>query len=414
MRPAVAARSASRLAALRHRNFRLLWTGQLVSFSGSMMQNAAILWHVALLVPPERKGLALGAVGLVRLVPIVVLGPVSGVVADARDRRRLMIATQLAMAAVAAALAACAFGGLAAVWPIYLLAGLGAAAGAFDGPARQSLVPNLVPPADLANAIGLNTVVAQAASVAGPSLAGVVIAGLGVGWAYALNALSFLAVLAALLLMRDVPRPAAGSPTISLRALADGLRFVFRSPLLRSTMLLDGFATFFSSATALLPIFAQDVLSVGARGYGWLYAAPSVGALVASGAMVRWVDRLERRGRVLLWAVAAYGGATVVFGLSRRFWLTFLCLAGTGAADTVSLVLRHLIRQVETPDHLRGRVVGVGLVFFQGAPQLGELESGVAAHWLGAPPAVVLGGAGCLAATAWIAARTPALRRYRY
>jgi MFS family permease len=384
--PVDAARPASSLVALQHRNFRLLWAGQLVSFSGSMMQAAAILWHVALLVPPERKGLALGLVGLVRLVPIVVLGPMSGVLADARDRRRLMLVTQTAMGLIATALAVLAFGGVEVVWPIYLLAGLGAAAGSFDGPARQSLVPNLVPPEHLPNAIGLMTIMSQSASVIGPSLGGIVIALLGVGWAYALNAASFLAVLAALLLMRDVAPRAAGTATdISRRALIEGLRFVFASPLIRSTLLLDGFATFFSSATALL----------------------------ASGIMVRLVDRIAHRGRVLLWAVAAYGTATVAFGLSGAFWLTFLCLAGSGAADTVSLVLRHIIRQVETPDHLRGRVVGVSMVFFMGAPQLGELEAGVVADWVGAPLSVVIGGLGCLAATAWIALRTPALRHYR-
>lgn len=404
----------SSFVALRHRNFRLLWAGQLVSFSGSTMQTAAILWHVALLVPPGRKGLALGMVGLVRLVPIVVLGPMSGVIADARERRLVMLVTQSAMALVAGTLAVLTARGLEVVWPIYVLAGLGAAAGSFDAPARQSLVPNLVPAEHLPNAIGLMTIMSQSASVIGPSLGGVVIALLGVGWAYGLNALSFLAVLAALLLMRDVPgRSRDTAPEIGRRALVEGLRFVFRSPLIRGALLLDGAATFFSSATALLPIFAQDVLDVGARGYGWLYAAPSIGALAASAAMVRLVDRVERRGRLLLWAVAVYGVATVVFGLSRAFWLTFLCLAASGAADTVSMVFRHVIRQVETPDHLRGRVAGVSMVVFQGAPQLGELEAGVVAQWVGAPLSVVVGGLGSLAATAWIARTTPALRHYR-
>lgn len=414
MPPVVASPRPSSFVALRHRNFRLLWAGQLVSFSGSTMQTAAILWHVALLVPPGQKGLALGFVGLVRLVPIVVLAPMSGVIADARERRRVMLVTQSAMALVATTLAVLTFRGLDVVWPIYVLAGLGAAAGSFDAPARQSLVSNLVPLEHLPNAIGLMSIVSQSASVIGPSLGGVVIALLGVGGAYALNALSFLAVLTALLLMRDVPpRPAGTAAEISRRAVLEGLRFAFGSPLIRSTTLLDAFATFFSSATALLPIFAQDVLVVGPRGYGWLYAAPAIGALVASAAMVRLVDRIERRGRVLLWAVAVYGIATVVFGLSRTFWLTFLCLAGSGAADTVSLVFRQVIRQLETPDHLRGRVVGVVVTFSQGAPQLGEAEAGLVAHWLGAPLSVVLGGLGCLVATAGVALSTPALRHYR-
>ncbi len=404
----------SSLVALRHRNFRLLWIGQLVSFSGTMMQSAAILWHVSLLVPEDRKALALGLVGLVRIVPIVVFSLVSGVVADVLDRRKLMLATQTIMAVFAAILALLTFHGLHAVWPIYLLAALGSAAGAFDGPARQSLIPNLVPRHHLANAISLNTIMAQIASVAGPSLAGVVIALLGVGWAYLFNAVSFLVVIAALLLMRHVKAAGGGQPTeISLHAALEGLRFVFSADLIRATMLLDFFATFFSSATALLPIFAQDILRVGAHGYGWLYAAPSVGALAASAGMVHAVDRMERRGHVLLWAVCAYGAATVVFGVSRNFWLTFACLALTGAADTVSMVLRNLIRQLMTPDRLRGRMTSVNMVFFMGGPQLGELEAGLVANWFGAALSVVSGGLGCLVATAVIAVATPALRRYR-
>jgi MFS family permease len=178
-------------------------------------------------------------------------------------------------------------------------------------------------------------------------------------------------------------------------------------------MLLDFFATFFSSATALLPIFAQDILAVGARGYGWLYAAPAAGALVTSAAMVPLTERIEHRGRALLWAVIGYGLATVVFGFSRSFWLTFFCLAMTGATDTVSMIIRNIIRQLETPDRLRGRMTGVNMVFFQGGPQLGELEAGAVANWLGAPFSVISGGVGCLLCTAWVAAVTPALRHYR-
>jgi MFS family permease len=178
-------------------------------------------------------------------------------------------------------------------------------------------------------------------------------------------------------------------------------------------MLLDFFATFFASATALLPIYAQDILHVGPAGYGWLYAAPSVGAVATGAFMVRLVDRIDRRGPVLLWAVAGFGLATIGFGLSRSFMLTFLCLALTGAADTVSMVLRNIIRQLSTPDRLRGRMTSVNMIFFMGGPQLGELEAGLVAQGFGAPISVVTGGLGCLAATGWIAWKTPALRRYR-
>jgi MFS family permease len=408
----------SPFAALRHRNFRLLWTGQLVSVSGSSMQTAAILWHVALVAPPGRKAIALGFVGLARVLPIVGFSLLSGLVADVFDRRRVMLVTQSLMALLAVALAVLAMSGLRTPWPIYVVAALSSAAGAFDGPARHALIPNLVPREHLANAISLNTIMFQVASVVGPSLAGIVVAIGGVAAAYWSNAGSFLFVIAALLAMRDVrgkgsAEPAQAPGEMSLAAALEGIRFVFSQPLIRSSMLLDFFATFFSSATALLPIFAQDILGVGAHGYGWLYAAPSIGALIASTAMVRLVDRIDRRGVVLLWAVAGYGLATVAFGASRSFWVMFVCLALTGLADTVSMVFRNVIRQLETPDHLRGRMVGVNMVFFMGGPQLGELEAGLVANWLGAPFSVISGGIGCLLATGAIAARTPALRSYR-
>jgi len=242
-----------------------------------------------------------------------------------------------------------------------------------------------------------------------------VIASANVGWAYMINAISFAAVIVALLMMRDVPgRPEQhGNDAVSWQAALEGLRFVFRSPLIRSTMLLDFFATFFSSATALLPIFAQDILKVGATGYGWLYAAPAVGATMMSAAMVLLTSRINRRGPVLLWAVGLYGLATVIFGFSRSFWITFSALALTGVADTVSMVIRNIVRQLETPDRLRGRMIGVNMVFFVGGPQLGELEAGAVANWLGAPFSVISGGLGCMLAVAWLAAATPELRRYR-
>jgi MFS family permease len=257
----------------------------------------------------------------------------------------------------------------------------------------------------------------QTASVVGPSIGGLVIASTGVGWVYVVNAISFVFVIVALLMMRDMPArevSEAGSRNdVSWHAALEGLRFVFRAPLIRSTMLLDFFATFFSSATALLPIFAQDILQVGAKGYGWLYAAPAAGALLTSAAMVPMTDRIQRRGPTLLWAVAGYGLATVVFGISRSFWLTFACLALTGATDTVSMIIRNIVRQLETPDRLRGRMTGVNMVFFMGGPQLGELEAGAVANWLGAPFSVISGGVGCMIAVMWVALSTPALRRYR-
>jgi MFS family permease len=403
--------------ALRSRNFLLLWIGLGISFAGSFMQQAAILWQVSLLVAPDRKALALGMVGLVRVVPIVVFSLLSGVAADVFDRRKLMLVTQLGGVLVAAMLATVAFAGVRSVWIVYVLAALGATVGAFDPPARHALVPMLVPRVDLPNALSLNSVMAQIASVAGPALGGLIIASTQLGWTYAFNAVSFLSVVLALLMMRDVRQMDRSSgharDDISITAMREGLRFVFRAPIIRSTMLLDFFATFFSSAVTLLPIFAQDILHVGAQGYGWLYAATAVGAVTGSMAMVPLINWIDRRGRVLIWAVVSYGLATVAFGLSRSFWLTFASLAWAGASDAVSMVIRNIVRQLETPDALRGRMIGINMVFFMGGPQLGELEAGLVANLWSAPFSVLSGGVACLIATAAVVAWTPELRNYR-
>jgi MFS family permease len=407
-------RTSDAFSALRHRDFRLLWAGQLVSMAGSMMQNAALLWHVAMLVEPSQRGVALGMMGLVRVLPIIGFSLLSGVVADAFDRRRLMLITQSGMALCALGLAVLEWQGVRALWPVYTLAALSAGFGTFDGPARSSLVASLVPREHLPNAISLMTIMFQVASVAGPALGGLVIAASGVAWCYLWNAVSFVCVIAAVLAMRErgEGRTVERAP-VSWAAAREGLEFVFKTPLIRSTMLLDFFATFFASATALLPMVATDLLHVGAKGYGLLAAAPSVGAAIAGLVMAPVADRIRRRGAVLLWAVAAYGVATIGFGLSTHLGLSFAFLALTGAADNVSMVIRNVIRQLATPDRMRGRMTSVNMIFFMGGPQLGELEAGLVAQAFGVTASVVSGGVGCVLAVAWIAARTPSLRGYR-
>jgi MFS family permease len=311
------------------------------------MQQAALLWHVSLLVP-DHKGLALGLVGLVRVVPIIAFSLVSGVAADTFDRRKLMLITQIGGATVAAVLAVLAFRGLTAVWPIYALAAVSASVGAFDPPARHALVPMLVPREHLPNAISLNTVMIQAASVAGPAIGGVIIAVGNVGWAYAINSASFLCVVASLIMMRDVPgRGAAGDGARDMSIRRSG-----RHPLRlhasghRSTMLLDFFATFFSSATArCCRSSRRTCVSDRAATDGCARRRPS--GHIAAPPWCR--SRTDRRGQTLLWAVMVYGLATVVFGFSRSFWLTLACLAVSGAADA-SMIIRNIVRQLETSD----------------------------------------------------------------
>jgi MFS family permease len=400
-------------AVLRHRDFRLLWGGQAVSWAGSQMQLIAINWHVYLLAKPygeKYAAAALGAVGLVRVVPIVLCSLAGGVVADALDRRRLILATQLVMIASASLLALVTWRGLAAVWPVYLLTALSSAATAFENPARQALLPTLVPERELANAVSFGFIAFQAATVAGPLAVGLLLASVGPAAVYAVNALSFLAVVAAVVSMRADGRVASGgdggaaASAVSLESLKEGLRFVRRTPVIVQSMALDFAATFFASATALLPIFAADVLRVGPRGLGILAAAASAGAIAAGLVMARSGGSWRRPGAIVVAAVAVYGAATLAFGLSRQFWLSCLMLAAAGAADTVSTVIRQTVRQLVTPNRLRGRMTSVNMLFFMGGPQLGELEAGLLAAVVGAPLSVVVGGAGCVLA-ALVAAR---------
>ena len=396
--------------ALRHRDFRLLWLGQLVSVTGTQMQFVAINWHVYLLT---KSPLALGGVGLVRILPIIFCSLVGGVVADAVDRKRLMLATQGSMLLCAAILTVITATGLQSIWPIYALTAIASAALAFDNPARQAMLPTLVPAEDFPNAVSLGIVVFNSAMIVGPALAGVLLSIRGPALIYGINAASFVAVIVALLLLHASGRPRIGeqAPQISLSALREGLRFVWRTPIIVQTMTLDFIATFFASATALLPIFAAEILNVGARGLGFLAAAPGAGSIITGLLMARLgVNR--KQGKIVLGSVFIYGAATVAFGLSRWFWLSLLMLAVTGAADTVSTVLRQTIRQLVTPDHLRGRMTSVNMIFFMGGPQLGEMEAGVVAHLIGATLSVVTGGVGCLLAVASASLWAKELWRY--
>jgi MFS family permease len=386
-------RNHSAFSALRHRDFRLLWLGQIISVSGSQMQLVAINWHVYLLT---KSAFALGMVGLFRGLPIVACSLLGGVVADVVDRKRLMIATQSLMLISAGLLTAITLAGSKSVWPIYVLTGFSSAAVAFDIPARQALMPELVPPSDFANAVSLGLIVFNLATIVGPSIAGLLLASHGPAIVYAANAFSFLAVIFALLAMRTDGRATEGGEivtSVSLSALKEGLRFVWQTPIIVQSMTLDFVATFFASATALLPIFAEEILQVGARGLGLLAAAPAVGSVFAALIIAR-LGSFKQQGKLVIVSVAIFGLATTAFGLSRVFWFSMLMLVVTGAADTVSTVFRQTIRQLSTPNYLRGRMTSINMVFFMGGPQLGEVEAGVVATFVGAPLSVVIGGIG--------------------
>ncbi|MEN3329543.1 MAG: hypothetical protein V7638_4350 [Acidobacteriota bacterium] len=375
------------------------------------MQFVAINWHVYLLT---KSAFALGLVGLFRGVPIIVCSLAGGVVADAFDRKRAMIVTQSVMLLTAALLSAATLAGLKSVWPIYILSAFSAAAQAFDTPARQALMPTLVPEEDFPNAVSLGIIVFNIAIIVGPAIAGFILAETGPAIIYGFNALSFLAVIAAVIAMRTSGKPdlqRGRREALSFGALKEGLRFVWQTPIIVQTMTLDFAATFFASATLLLPIFAQERLHVGARGYGFLAAAPAIGSVLTALVMAR-IGSFQKQGRLVVASVAVFGVATAGFGVSTVYWLSLLMLAITGAADTVSTVLRQTIRQLVTPNHLRGRMTSINMMFFMGGPQLGELEAGSLAALIGAPLSVVVGGLGSLICAAIAAVKSKSLMEF--
>lgn len=400
--------TARAYAALRHRDYRLLWAGQALSTLGSRVQQVAIAWQVFLLTGDAFQ---LGLLGLVRFAPILLFGLFGGVVADRGDRRRTLLLSQFALFLNAAALAGLTLAGAISLPAVYALTFVSAAVGTVANPTHQALVPALVPRRDLAGAMTMNSLAFQVAAVSGPALGGFLIERVGVAAAYLLDALSFAAVAVALLSMRSRP-PSPPVTTLGFAAALEGLRFLRGSPALLGVMVLDFLATFFGAGTVLMPIFAVEILGMGAGGLGLLLAAPAAGA-VAVGVVMGVIRTPARPGVGVLLAVAAYGACLLGFGLSREPWLALAFLAGSGGADAVSMALRHTVRNLLTPDALRGRIAAAHSTFAMGGPQLGEFEAGALAAAVGAGPAVALGGVGTLVTAAVVARRVPAIASYR-
>jgi len=395
--------------ALKHRRFFFLWLGLLISIAGTQMQIWALFWHIRDLTD---QPIALGGIGLARILPVIVFSLIGGALADSANRRTIIFVTQSAAALLALSLGLFTQFGQITIWHIYAITALSAVAIAFDGPARQSLVPNLVPAQDLPNAFSLTSIAFQAGSVIGPALSGIVIAVWGQQAVYYINAASFLAVILALFFIGDVPqRIEQNTKGISLSSIGDGIRFILSKPIIFSTMILDFIATFFASANTLMPFVARDVLHVGVVEYGWLSAAQSVGA-VSVAVTVSQMRDLRRQGPLFLGSVVIFGAATVLFGLSRHIVLAWFALALTGAADGLSTIIRNTIRQLQTPDHIRGRMTSVNQIFFQGGPQLGEIEAGAVAQVFGAPFAIVSGGIGCIIGLVLVVWKWPQLVHY--
>ena len=394
---------------LKHKRFFYHWLGQLISIAGTQMQIWALFWHINQL---NKNPIALGGVGLARILPVIIFSLIGGAVADSRNRRTVLFVTQSIAALLALTLGLLTQFGQITIWHIYAITALQAVAIAFDGPSRQALVPNLVPAKDLPNAFSMTFTAFQAGSVIGPALSGVVIAFAGQSAVYYFNAFSFISVLIALVMIGDVPQTISEKTAgISVESIREGIQFILRKPVILSSMLMDFVATFFASANTLLPIIATGVLHVGVVEYGYLSAAQAVGAVLAA-LVISQVKELRRQGQLFLGAVILFGIATVVFGLTRSLLIAWLALATTGAADGVSTIIRNTIRQLQTPDHIRGRMTSVNQIFFQGGPQLGEMEAGTVAQFFGAPFAVISGGIGCIVGTVLIIRKWPQLTEY--
>ncbi|MBA4384561.1 MAG: MFS transporter, partial [Anaerolinea sp.] len=398
------------------RKFALLWAGLLISIAGTQMQIWSIYWHLRLLTD---QPIAVSGVGIARLIPILLFALIGGLFADTFNRRAVMFVTQSFMLLCAFLLGWFTFLGNISIWTIYIISAISGIAVAFDSPSRQSLISNLVPREDLRSAFGLQSIASNTGAIIGPALSGLVIASLGLQWSYWINAFSFLAVIAALIMMGKVEKEAAPleanevrvKPKLDIAGIPVGIRFILKQPVILSSMLLDFFASFFSSANTLLPFVAQDILHVGAIGYGWLSAAQSVGSVTVAFILAQ-TNRIRRQGKLLLWGISLFGFATILFGISQNFVLTFGALILIGAGDAVSTVLRNTIRQLQTPDELRGRMISISQIFFAGGPRLGEVEAGLVAQAFGTPISIITGGIGCLISVVVVALKFPQLRKY--
>lgn len=394
-------------AAFRYPDYRLFMAGWFLAMLGTRIQSVAIGWEIY-----SRTGdaLALGLVGLAQALPTMLLALPAGYLADRFSRPLLVMISLGGMTLTSMALAALSFSEGSVQW-MYALLFLDAAAVIIGRPARSALVPHLVPKEIFPNAVTWNTTMMNIASVAGPAIGGFVVA-VSVQWAYVLAAISsivFIIMLATMRLSGVVPT--GQTSATSLRGFFAGIRFVWDTKIILTMITLDLFAVLFGGAVYLLPIYAQDILNVGATGFGWLRAAPAVGAMCMALAMV-YMPPMQRAGRTLLINVALFGVATILFGISKNFWFSFAMLFLTGAFDNVSMVIRGTLQQLITPDRMRGRVSAVSSVFIGASNELGGLESGLVAHWFSPVISVVSGGVGTLIVVALAGILSPQLRSF--
>ena len=392
---------------LRYRDFRLLWGAEVVSMAGTQLLRIALAWQIFELT---HDPLQLGLLGLSRFIPLLLFGLWGGVIADRGDRRQTLIRSQAVLMVLSLSLAALTFSGAITPLLIYGITMLSAAVGAIGGPTRLALIPSLVPREKLAGAMTMNSLAYQVGAVTGPALGGLLLARVGTAPLYLFDAVTFLFVIAAAIAMHARPSIPA-NPQRGLEAVREGLRFLWVTPILLGVMGLDFLATFFGGANVLMPIFAENVLGGGPQTLGLLLSAPAVGAIV--GSLIMATARIPHRpGLGVLLAVAGYGICVLGFGLSSNLALSLGLLAGSGATDAVSMAMRHTVRNLVTPDALRGRIAAAHSTFARGGPQLGEFEAGLVASAFGAPISVAVGGIGVILSTVLVAWKAPAIAAF--
>ncbi len=374
------------------------------------MQVVAVAWQVYLLT---HSAVALGLIGLVQAIPRLIFSLVGGVFADVFDRRKMLIVIEIVLALMSAVLALCTIYHVINIVIIYIVVLIAASVSSFEFPTRQAIIPTLVRREEMSDALSLSMVMMQLTFIIGPTVGGFAIAWIGVANTYWFDVISYFVVIGSLLVM-VVPRvPVEKRAQAGIGALVDGMKFLRAHPVILAVLSLDFFATFFGSPRSLLPVYASDIMHIGPQGLGILIAATSIGA-VALAPFTGLIGRITRQGLGVALAIIVWGLCIMAFGLSPTpLWLGVLFLAGAGAADMVSMILRGLVVQLTTPDEFRGRISAVNAMFVIGGPMLGQFESGLVAGLVNPEFSVVSGGLACILATLAVVALVPSLIRVK-
>jgi len=394
------------LRALRHRNFQFFFSGQLISLIGTWMQSVAQSWLVYRITG---SSLLLGSVGFAGQIPVFLVAPLGGIVADRQNRHRVVIATQVASMLLAFVLAILTLTGTVRVWHIFVLASLLGVVNAFDVPARQSFLVDMVGKEDLMNAIALNSSMFNGARIIGPAIAGILVAKIGEGWCFFANGVSYIAVIAGLLMMDVKPRPRAtsGSP---VKHLIEGFRFARHTAPIRAILLLLGLVSLVAMPyTVLMPVFADQILHGGARGLGILMGATGVGALLGALTLATRTG-VQGLGRWVAFSCGGFGFFLILFALSRIFWLSTVLLVPVGFTMMLQMSSSNTLIQAMVPDHLRGRVMALYTMMFMGMAPFGSLFAGALADRVGAPVTVTIGAVACIGGALLFGIHLPKVR----